>query len=67
MRAEILAFGLSACTQPSAAAFALKAAGFDFSSGSSPSPRLRTFPAHQFDFDPAAQRFFMAAASNSLL
>jgi len=28
MRAEILAFGLSACTQPGAAAFTLKAAVF---------------------------------------
>src|SRR5712664_2976390 len=53
--AEILAFGLSACTQPGAATFALKATGFDFSRASSPAPRLRTFPPHQFDLDPAVQ------------
>src|SRR5712664_905325 len=41
---------------PCAAAFGLNAAGFALSPAISPPPRLRPFPPHQFDFDPAAQR-----------
>jgi len=39
-----------------AAAFGLRAPGFDFSPAIPPAPRFRPCPPHQFDFNPAVQR-----------